>query len=70
MRNALILALGASCASAPAISPTHPASAQAPAGRIAGVAPSLRAGVISYPDVPPVPDTPPPPDHSHHHHQP
>ena len=62
-------ALGAigACASTPMIAKSHPASAEAPAGRIAGVAPSLRNGVVSYPDVPEV-RAAPPPDHTHHHH--
>lgn len=68
---AVALALGslASCVSAPVIAKSHPASAEAPAGRLAGVAPSLRNGVVSYPDVPEV-RAAPPPDHSHHQHEP
>jgi hypothetical protein len=69
VRNALIALVLASCASKPAIAPSHPASPQAEVGRLAGVAPSLRAGVVVYPDVPPL-RTAPPPDHSHHHHTP
>jgi hypothetical protein len=69
VRDALILLVLASCASSPAIAPSHPASAQADVGRLAGVAPSLRAGVVAYPEVPPL-RTAAPPDHSHHHHTP
>jgi hypothetical protein len=69
VRHALILLALASCASSPVIAPSHPASVQAEVGRIAGVAPSLRAGVVAYPDVPPL-RTAPPADHSHHHHTP
>lgn len=67
MRHALILLALASCASTPVIAPSHPASAQAEVGRLAGVAPSLRAGVIAYPDVPPLRTGPAP---THHHHKP
>jgi hypothetical protein len=69
VRHALILLVLVSCASAPVIAPSHPASTQAETGRLAGVAPSLRAGVVAYPDVPPL-RTAPPPDHSHHQHKP
>lgn len=63
---ATILAGG--CAStAPAIPASHPASPQAPAGRLAGAPPSLRAGVIAYPEVPPL-ETERPRGHEHHHH--
>lgn len=65
----MILIALASCASQPVIAPSHPASAQAEVGRLAGVAPSLRAGVVAYPDVPPL-RTAPLPDHSHRHHTP
>jgi len=64
----LALVLASGCAStAPAIPASHPASAQAPAGRLAGAPPSLRAGVIVYPDVPPL-ETERPRGHEHHHH--
>jgi hypothetical protein len=61
----IVLLVVAGCATTPAVAPDHPASATAPAGRLAGVAPSLRAGVVSYPDVPPLRTTADPP---HHHH--
>jgi hypothetical protein len=62
----LILAfVVAGCASTPALAPDHPASPTAPAGRLAGVAPSLRTGVVSYHDVPPMRAATAPP---HHHH--
>lgn len=59
----------AGCASTPVLPPAHPASATAPAGRLAGVAPSLRASVVSYPDVPALRSAPPA-DHDHTHHHP
>jgi hypothetical protein len=62
------LVLATSCAAtAPAVTASHPASPQAPAGRLAGAAPSLRAGVIAYPDVPPL-ETEKPRGHQHDHH--
>jgi len=67
VRHALILFALASCASAPQIAPSHPASARAEVGRLAGVSPSLRAGVVAYPDVPPLRTAPAP---AHHHHTP
>ena len=63
---ALVLASGCA-ATAPAITASHPASPEAPAGRVAGAPPSLRAGVIAYPDVPPL-DAEKPTGHDHHKH--
>ena len=62
---ALVLASGCA-ATAPAIPASHPASPQATPGRIAGAPPSLRAGVIAYPDVPPL-ETEKPGGHQHDH---
>jgi hypothetical protein len=64
-----ILALITGCAvSPPALDARDPANPSAPAGRLAGPPPSLRAGVVSYPDVP-VAAPKKPADH-HHHHKP
>jgi hypothetical protein len=68
----LVVAASASmgCAvHAPAHPATHPASATAPTGRLAGAPPALRAGVVEYPDVPAIREGAPADEH-HHHHQP
>ena len=62
------LVLASGCAvTAPALPASHPANPQAPAGRLAGAPPSLRAGVASYPDVPPL-EAEKPRGHDHHDH--
>lgn len=67
MRLVVLLLLAGGCAAtAPALPATHPSSTTAPQGRLAGAPPSLRAGVISYPDVPPL-RTSAEPDHHHDH---
>jgi hypothetical protein len=60
-----ILLAGCSVAATPPAA-THPASASAPTGRLAGAPPSLRAGVVVYPDVPPL-RAAEPAGHHHHH---
>lgn len=56
----------AGCAVAPAALPgSHPASASAPPGRLAGAPAELRPGVVVYADVPALRTAPPP---AHHHH--
>jgi hypothetical protein len=52
---------------APAVPATHPASASAPTGRLAGPPPALRAGVVEYKDVPPTRQAAPADAHQHHH---
>ena len=59
-----LLLLVAACAVTPPPAP-RAASADAPAGRLAGAPASLRPGVVSYPDVPVRAAEPP-----HHHHHP
>lgn len=69
MRFLAILALFTGCAaSPPALDARNPANPSAPPGRLAGPPPSLRAGVISYPDVPV--SAPKKPAEHHHHHKP
>jgi hypothetical protein len=65
-RAALAIVLGGCAVGPSALAPGHPASAAAPAGRLAGAPPSLRPGVIAYPDVPVASPTKAP-DHHHHH---
>jgi len=67
VRRLVVLVLAAGCATAPALPADHPASPSAPIGRLAGAPPSLRAGVVTYPDVPALRTAPAEP---HHHHQP
>jgi hypothetical protein len=68
MRTAVLgCLLGACAVHGPALAPTHPASATAPIGRLAGAPPSLRPGVVTYPDVP---ATRAAPEAPHHHHAP
>jgi hypothetical protein len=63
----LLLIMCAGCAASPSsLSSQHPASSTATQGRIAPAPPSLRAGVIAYPDVP-KPQTKPAGHHHHHH---
>jgi hypothetical protein len=70
MRHVIGLLVLAGCTVHRAPSPaTHPANPAAPAGRLAGAPPSLRAGVVDYQDVPPLrDDEPPPSEHQHHGH--
>jgi hypothetical protein len=63
-----LLAGSAGCAvHAPAVPATHPASASAPTGRLAGAPPALRAGVVDYTDVPAMREGAPADAHEHHH---
>jgi hypothetical protein len=66
MRLVVLLLAGGCAASAPALPATHPATASAPQGRLAGAPPSLRAGAVTYPEVPPL-RTGAEPDHHHNH---
>jgi len=68
-RLASPLLLAACAAHAPPPGATHPASASAPIGRLAGPPASLRPGAVSYPDLPIAPPSAPSP-HSGHHHAP
>lgn len=65
MRLALVLLAGCAASAAP-LDAKHPASSSASAGRIAPAPPSLRVGVIAYPDVP-KPQAQPAGQHHHHH---
>lgn len=65
-RAVLSLLLGGCAVGPGALAPSHPANAAAPAGRLAGAPPSLRPGVIAYPDVP-VGKPATPTDHHQHH---
>jgi hypothetical protein len=67
MRSLLLVVVAGCAVSPPALAPTHPASALAPAGRLAGAPASLRPGVVEYPDVPAARTEPAP---HHHHHTP
>lgn len=67
MRVALFVLLGACAVPKRSVPASHPASADAPAGRLAGAPPSLRPGVVDYKDVPPVREGEPK-DAGHHHH--
>jgi hypothetical protein len=53
---------------APALPPSHPASASAPTGRLAPAPPALRAGVADYKDVPVLREGAPADGGGHHHH--
>jgi len=65
--RALIAIAVAGCASGPrALPATHAANASAPVGRLAPAPPSLRPGVVVYPDVPAIRPAAPV-DHSQHH---
>ena len=64
---ASLLLLGACAVRAAPAPATHPASPAAPIGRLAGPPASLRAGAVSYPDVPIGERAAPPPHHGHHH---
>lgn len=69
MRALVVLVLLAGCAAKQRPVPaTHPASADAPVGRLAGAPPALRPGVVQYKDVPAMREGPPPDTHHHHHH--
>jgi hypothetical protein len=64
-----VVAVLASCATTPpALPASHPASARAPIGRLAGPPATLRPGVVTY-DLPP-PRAAEPEQHHHHHHAP
>lgn len=64
----LLLSLLVGCAVPKRPAPSaHPASADAPAGRLAGPPPALRPGVVDYKNVPPLREGPPA-DGGHHHH--
>jgi len=66
MRAVLALLVAAGCAvDAPALDARNPASPAAPTGRLAGASPTLRPGVVAYPDVPALRTGPAP---MHHHH--
>lgn len=68
MRDVILaLALAGCAVPARPVPATHPASATAPTGRLAGAPPALRHGVVEYKDVPPM-HREAPVDHSHHHH--
>ena len=67
--RALVLVVVAACAVQPERPATHPASPDAPTGRLAPAPPSLRPGVANYTEVPPLraPDEGSGGDHHHHH---
>jgi hypothetical protein len=68
MMRAIWIFVFAGCAATPApLASNHPSTTTAPAGRIAPAPSSLRAGVITYPDVP-KPTVKKPGGHHHHHH--
>lgn len=67
MRLIALLLAGGCAATAPALPTSHPANPQAPAGRLAGAPPSLRAGVVTYPEVPPLEAEKRGHDHHEHH---
>ncbi len=64
------LLLGACAARVAAPAASHPASPEAEPGRLGGAPPSLRAGAVSYPDVPVGEPAAPPSHQGHHHHAP
>jgi hypothetical protein len=53
---AMLFILGGCSVSPRALPASHPASASAPSGRLAGAPATLRAGVVDYTDVPPLRD--------------
>ena len=63
---ALAMLAGACAKELRALPATHTASRAAPVGRLAPAPPSLRPGVVVYPDVPAIRPAAPV-DHSHHH---
>lgn len=69
LATVVLAMLGAACATnRRALPATHTASRAAPVGRLAPAPPSLRPGVVVYPDVPAIRPAAPV-DHSHHHKQ-
>lgn len=64
---AITLTMLAACSVRSSRPASHPASAAAPVGRLAGAPPSLRPGVVEYPDVPALREQAPA---EHHHHTP
>ncbi|MCX5747034.1 MAG: hypothetical protein NT062_31575 [Proteobacteria bacterium] len=60
----VVVVTGGGCAIDPDRPVGHPASPTAPIGRLAPAPPSLRPGVVAYPDVPLVRAAP-----EHHHHK-
>jgi hypothetical protein len=65
----LLLALITACAVPKRqVATPHPASTEAPTGRLAGAPPSLRPGVIDYKDVPATHQGEPANGSGHHHH--
>jgi len=66
MRHVIWLLLAGCAVPAPARPATHPASASAPTGRLAGPPPSLRPGAVEYKDVPALRNDTPAPEHHHH----
>ncbi len=71
MRLVALLLVAAGCAVPPVtvrtLPTSHVASPNAPIGRLAGAPPSLRAGVVAYPDVPPL-EAEQRRNHDHHEH--
>lgn len=67
MRLVALFLAGGCAATAPALPASHPANSHAATGRLAGAPPSLRAGVVAYPDVPPLDTEKRGHDHHDHH---
>jgi hypothetical protein len=66
--KSVLLALATACAVPKRPVPaSHPASPQAPAGRLAGAPPALRPGVIDYKEVPTLREGEPADGGGHHH---
>lgn len=66
MRAVIVLLFASGCAvEVPVLDAHHPASPASPTGRLAGASPTLRPGVVSYPEVPALRTGAPP---MHHHH--
>ncbi len=68
----LLLSLGLLAGCAPralAVTADHPASPDAPAGRLAGPPPALQPGATEAPPPQQPPQPPPQQPHSHHGHQ-
>ncbi len=63
MRLLVVLALAGCAVSAPAPRAQSPADPHAPIGRLAGPPPSLRAHVVTYPEVPALRTAPEPEHH-------
>jgi hypothetical protein len=68
MKIALLLLVSACAVPKRTVAGSHPASAKAPAGRLAGAPPSLRPGVVEYKDVPAVREGEPKDGGGHHQH--